>query len=65
MLGFHWFEVIITFLLLSPLIPLIIGIVWMAPDARRRGQPGWLWALLTSPFGCITVLLYAVLRLAR
>lgn len=63
MAGIHWEEIFL--LLVSPLIPLIIGIVWMAPDARRRGQPGWLWALLTIPFGWITVLLYAVLRLVR
>lgn len=63
MAGIHGYDIFI--LLISPLIPLIIGIVWMAPDARRRGQPGWLWALLTIPFGWITVLLYAVLRLVR
>ena len=63
MAGIHWEEIFL--LLISPLIPLIIGIVWMAPDARRRGQPGWLWALLTIPFGWITVLLYAVLCLVR
>lgn len=47
MFGIHWFDAM--FLLFSPLIPLIIGIVWMRPDASRRGQPGWLWALLTIP----------------
>jgi hypothetical protein len=52
-------------LLFSPLIPLIIGIVWMRPDASRRGQPGWLWALLTIPFGWITVFVYAVMRAMR
>ena len=63
MFGFHWFGIII--LLFSPLIPLIIGIVGMRPDASRRGQPGWLWALLTIPFGWITIFVYAVMRAMR
>ena len=63
MAGIHWYDAMI--LLFTPLIPLIIGIVWMRPDASRRGQPGWLWALLTIPFGWITVFVYAVMRAMR
>jgi hypothetical protein len=29
--------------------PIIIGYVWMRPDADRRGQPGWLSTLLMIP----------------
>lgn len=64
MAGMHWPE-LVFFLVVTPIIPLIIGIFWMAPDASRRGQPGWLWALLTIPFGWITVMIYAVLRMVR
>lgn len=42
--------------------PFLVGIFWISPDADRRGQPGWLWTLLTLPFGWITVILYVVLR---
>ncbi len=64
MAGIHWPELVFI-LLVTPLIPLIVGIVWMAPGASRRGQPGWLWALLTIPFGWITHIIYAVLRMVR
>jgi hypothetical protein len=59
MVGIHWYDVALIF---STIIPILVGLFWIAPDARRRGQPGWLWALLTIPFGWITVLVYAVLR---
>ena len=64
MAGIHWPELVFI-LLVTPIIPLIVGIVWMAPAASRRGQPGWLWALLTIPFGWITLIIYAVLRMVR
>jgi hypothetical protein len=58
-MGVHWYDVVLIFL---TIIPFLVGLFWIAPDARRRGKPGWLWALLTIPFGWITVLVYAVLR---
>ncbi|HET9110765.1 MAG TPA: hypothetical protein VFN78_08070 [Ktedonobacterales bacterium] len=59
MIGMHWFDVIPV---LAFIVPIIIGVIWLAPDATRRGQPGWLWALLTIPFGWITLLVYVALR---
>lgn len=59
MIGLHWFDAIGILLFF---IPILVGVFWIAPDAHRRGQPGWLWALFTIPFGWITVLVYAVLR---
>jgi len=44
------------------LAPILIGIFWIGPDADQRGQPGWLWTLLTIPFGWMTVIFYLVLR---
>lgn len=44
------------------LLPLYIGIVWIRPDANRRGQPGWLWAFVTLPLGWIAILAYLVIR---
>lgn len=57
--GFHWYDLIILFITVAPII---VGLFWMWPDARRRGQPGWLWALLTVPFGWLTVIVYAAVR---
>lgn len=42
--------------------PFLVGIYWIGPDADRRGQPGWIWELLTIPFGWITVIVYVALR---
>ncbi len=58
-MGVHWYDIVLIFL---TIIPIVVGLFWIAPDAHRRGQPGWLWALLTIPFGWITVVVYAVLR---
>jgi len=46
------------------LIPWVIGFAWVLPDANRRGQPGWLWALLTLPFGWLALLVYLAFRTA-
>jgi len=59
MVGLHWYDAI---LIVTTVIPIIIGFFWMWQDANRRGQVGWLWALLTIPFGWITVLVYLALR---
>src|SRR5262249_34967879 len=33
---------------------------WIWRDANRRGQPGWLWALLTLPLSWVARLAYVV-----
>jgi len=33
-------------------------------DANRHGQPGWLWAVLTIPFGWLAILIYVAIRAA-
>jgi hypothetical protein len=43
-------------------IPCIIGVTYVRTDADRRGQPGWLWALLTIPLGWIAILGYVIVR---
>lgn len=62
MYGIHWWDLI---LVAVAAIPVIVGFLWMLPDANRHGQPGWLWALLTIPFGWITIILYALVRAIR
>jgi hypothetical protein len=56
---FHWFELIP---LLFVLIPVLVGFLWIRPDANTRGQPGLLWALLTLPLNWVAVLAYLVVR---
>jgi hypothetical protein len=43
-------------------IPIILGFTVIRADANTHGQPGWLWAVLTIPFGWLTLLVYAVIR---
>ncbi len=57
---FHPFMLLLLLLLF--LMPIIIGFAFVLPDANRRGQPGWLWALLTIPLGWIALLAYLVVR---
>src|SRR5215813_4642807 len=46
-----------------PLRPILyIGLVWIWRDATRRGQPGWLWALLTRPLNWVALLAHVVVR---
>ncbi|HZC06619.1 MAG TPA: hypothetical protein VE338_13370 [Ktedonobacterales bacterium] len=59
-MGIHWYDGVLAFLFI---LPIIVGALWVAPDATRRGQPGWLWALLTIPFGWLAVIVYAALRM--
>ncbi len=49
-------------LLILMVVPWVIGFTYVRMDADRRGQPGWLWALLTLPLGWITILGYVVVR---
>ena len=62
-MSMHWFELLpcgITALVILPAI--LVGFLWIRPDADTRGQPGLLWALLTIPLSWIAVLAYAVVR---
>jgi hypothetical protein len=64
MVGLHW-EILATtcaFFLVGFLVPIVIGFAYVLPDANRRGQPGWLWAVLTIPLGWIALLAYLVVR---
>jgi hypothetical protein len=51
-----------VFFLIMYLIPIIVGFTWVRVDADRSGQPGILWAVLTIPFGWLSVLVYVALR---
>jgi hypothetical protein len=53
------------FLILLYLIPIFVGFTWIRVDADRSGQPGILWAVLTIPFGWLTILVYVALRTVR
>jgi hypothetical protein len=57
--GFHWYELIPLSIVL---IPVLVGFLWIRPDANTRGQPGLLWALLTLPLNWVAVLAYLVVR---
>lgn len=59
MFGMHWYDALLAVIYLAPII---VGVFWIRPDANRQGKPGWIWALLTIPFGWFTVLIYAVMR---
>jgi hypothetical protein len=62
--NFFWAFLIarlVLFVLLF-VIPWIIGLTYVRRDANRRGQPGWLWALVTFPFGWLAVLAYLLVR---
>ena len=52
----------LVFFTLLFVIPWIIGLTYIRSDANRRGQPGWLWALVTFPFGWLAVLAYLLVR---
>ena len=58
--DFFWPFLIarLVFFTLLFVIPWIIGLTYVRRDANRRGQPGWLWALVTFPFGWLAVLAY-------
>jgi hypothetical protein len=44
------------------LLPIILGFTVVRADARRLGEPGWVWALMTIPLGWLTILAYIVVR---
>ena len=46
------------------LLPVVLGFTVVREDAERHGQPGWLWGLLTIPFGWLAILIYAIMRAA-
>lgn len=43
-------------------VPWAIGFVYVRHDADRRGQPGWLWALLTIPLSWLAIFGYLIVR---
>lgn len=59
MIGIHWWDGMVV---LISFVPILVGVFWIWPDANRRGQHGWLWALLTIPLGWIAVIIYLVMR---
>jgi hypothetical protein len=44
------------------LLPIILGFTVVRADARRLGEQGWVWALMTIPLGWLTILAYIVVR---
>ncbi|HEU0026360.1 MAG TPA: hypothetical protein VFQ25_04530 [Ktedonobacterales bacterium] len=63
--AIHRAELFGSFLFIAGwLLPVILGFTTVRADADRRGQPGWLWALLTIPFGWLTILIYVAIRAA-
>ena len=44
------------------LLPIILGFTVVRADARRLGEPGWIWALMTIPLGWLTILAYIIVR---
>jgi hypothetical protein len=56
----HWFDLIPLLIIFAP--PILVGFLWIRPDADTRGQPGLLWALLTIPLTWVAVLVYLVMR---
>lgn len=40
------------------LVPIVFGFTVILVDANDRGKPGWVWALLTIPFGWLAILAY-------
>lgn len=51
--------------LVQVLAPLMLGALWIYPDAQRRGLPGTLWTALTLPLGWLAVIAYLVVRSVR
>jgi hypothetical protein len=47
------------------LAPLMLGALWVYPDAQRRGLPGALWTALTLPFGWFAILAYLIVRRSK
>ena len=44
------------------LVPWIIALAYIWRDARRRGQPGWLWALVGIFLSWFGILAYLIVR---
>jgi len=47
------------------LAPLMLGALWIYPDAQRRGLRGALWTALTLPLGWFAVIGYLIVRRAK
>jgi len=59
------FSLFFVFVLLLYVAPIIVSFTWVRSDADRIGQPGILWAVLSIPFGWLSVLVYAAIRWFR
>lgn len=61
---FFWPAIIarLVIVALFVLVPWIIALAYVWRDARRRGQPGWLWALAGIFLGWLGILAYLVVR---
>jgi hypothetical protein len=59
-----WTFVIVRLVLLALFIvvPWIIALAYVWRDARRWGQPGWLWALIAIFLGWLGILAYLIVR---
>lgn len=60
--GVHVYDFFGIVMLVAVLASMLIGFLWIRPDANTRGQPGLLWALLTIPLNWVAVLGYLIVR---
>ena len=61
--GIHPYNLVLFFMFaVGYLLPILLGFLWIRPDANTRGQPGMIWALLTIPLAWVAVLAYVVVR---
>lgn len=62
--GVNWASLAaqLAALIFFLILPVILGFTIVRADARRLGEPGWVWALMTIPLGWLTILAYVVAR---
>jgi hypothetical protein len=63
--GPYFWPAVITRLVILALfflVPWIIALAYVWRDAWRRGQPGWLWALVGIFLGWLGILAYLIVR---
>ena len=47
--GFYGFELApLAFLTVLWIVPIVVGFTYVRADKDRRGQPGWLWGVLST-----------------
>jgi phage shock protein PspC (stress-responsive transcriptional regulator) len=61
---YFWAFVIVRLALVALfiIVPWIIALAYVWRDARRWGQPGWLWALVAIFLGWFGILAYLIVR---